>query len=101
MNLTRILTEENVTRIEKKDVLFALPYFLYPSSPSGKTTDPALLPSGGAGIGLTIQVIAVEKDQGFRSLLGVEGRGLHSPKDPQTQTDNKKPFLFHLIYLRN
>ncbi len=84
LNGACILIEEEISRVDEKDILFALPYFLYPGTPSGKTTDLALLPSGRAGVGFGVKIVAVEKRQGFRSFLGMEGGSLHSPEDFQT-----------------
>jgi hypothetical protein len=101
LNGTYILVEEDVSRVKKKDIFSGLSYFLYPGSPSGKTTDLAALTSGGAGVGLPVEIVAVEQCQGLRSLLGVEGRGLHGPKDSNRQTGNQKSLLFHPVHLRN
>ncbi len=65
--------EKEIPRIKKENLLCALPNFFYPTSPSGKTTDLARLPSGGAGLDLAIKIIAVEEGQGLRCLLGMEG----------------------------
>jgi len=62
LNRTCVLIKENVSRVKKKDILSGLSYFLYPSSPSGKTTDLAALASGGAGVGLPIEIVAVEEN---------------------------------------
>jgi hypothetical protein len=101
LNGTFVLIEENVSRVKKKDILSGLSYFLYPGSPSRKTTDLAALSSGGAGVGLPVEIVAVEESQRFGSLLGVNARGLHGPEKSNRQTGNPKSFLFHPVHLRN
>ena len=93
LNRLRVLLEEKIPCVKKKDLLCALPNFFYPTSPSGKTTDLARLPSGGAGLDLAVEIIAVEKGQGFRCFLGVEERPAH-PEDPTTKRAIKNDFLF-------
>ncbi|OGP89460.1 MAG: hypothetical protein A2157_13445 [Deltaproteobacteria bacterium RBG_16_47_11] len=90
MNRPCKLFEKKIPRIEKKDPLCALPNLSYATSSSGKTADLAFLPSGGAGFNLAIKIIAVEKGQGFRYLLGREGGELHGPKNPQAQKNDEK-----------
>lgn len=99
MNRLRVLLEEKIPGIKKKDLLCVLANLLYPTTPSGKTTDLARLPSGGAGLDLAVKVIAVEEGQIFRCFLGVKGKGQHNPENPHAQKSNEKRFPFHRAHL--
>jgi hypothetical protein len=99
LNRLRVLLEEEISGIKKKDFLCVLPNLFYPTTPSGKTTDLARLPSGGAGLDIAVKVIAVEEGQIFGCFLGVEGEGQHHPKNPHAQKKNEKRFPFHRAHL--
>ena len=93
------LLEEKIAGIEKEKLLFVFPKLFDPTTPSGKTTDLARLPSGGAGLDLAVKVIAVEEGQIFGCVLGVERKGQHPPENPHAQKSNKKRFPFHRAHL--
>jgi hypothetical protein len=99
LNRLRVFLKEKIPGIKKKDLLCVLPNRFYPTTPSGKTTDLARLPSGGAGLNIAVKVIAVEEGQIFGCVLGVEGKGRHNPKNPHAQKSNEKRFPFHRAHL--
>jgi hypothetical protein len=99
LNGLRVFLEEKIPGIKKKDVLCVLPNPFYPTTPSGKTTDLAGLPSGGAGLDLAVKVIAVEERQIYRCFLSVQRKGQHNPENPHAQKNNEKRFPFHRAHL--
>jgi hypothetical protein len=99
LNRLRVFLKEKIPGIQQKDFFCVFPNLFYPTTPSGKTTDLARLSSGGAGLNIAVKVIAVEEGQVFGCVLGVEGKGQHTPKNPHTKKSNEKRFPFHRAHL--
>jgi len=100
LNRLRVFLKEEIPGIKKKDLLCVLPNRFYPTTPSGKTTDLARLPSGGARLDIAVKVIAVEEGQIFGCVLGVERKSQHHPENPHAQKSNEKRFPFHRAHLK-
>ena len=64
------LLEKEVTRIQDKDILSTLPELLHPGCSLGETAKAILLPSGGAGLDLPIDIVTINEEEGLCSVLG-------------------------------
>ncbi len=93
-NRVQIFLEEGIACIQRQQILFALPIFSDPFRPLGQTAKPIGLVSGGEGIELAVNVIAVKNCQGFGRLLSVNGRSFKEQEESEDDEDDEFRFLF-------
>jgi hypothetical protein len=98
-NGIKIFFEKKIARIQKEYSLLTLPQILDPCPSSGQTAGPAFFPSGGAGVNLTINIIAIEKSKSFGRFLGMGWKYTEKQEASQNPKAYRKPFSFHLSHL--
>jgi hypothetical protein len=100
-NGIKIFFEKKIARIQKEYSLFTLPQILDPCPSSGQTAGPAFFPSGGAGVNLTINIIAIEESKSLGRFLGMGWKCVEEKDTSQNQNAYHKPFSFHRSHLLN
>jgi hypothetical protein len=100
-NRIKIFFEKEIARVQKEYSLFTLPQLLDPFSSSGQTASPAFFPSGGAGVNLTINIIAIEESKSLWRFLGMGWKCVEEKDTSQNQNACRKPFSLHCAHLLN
>jgi hypothetical protein len=94
-NRIKIFFEKEIARVQKEYSFFTLPQLLDPFSSSGQTASPAFFPSGGAGVNLTINIIAIEENKSLWRFLGMGWKCAEEKDTSQNQNAYHKPLSFH------
>jgi hypothetical protein len=98
-----VLLKQKISRVDNKNLFAALPDLFNPSSPPGQTAKTILLVSGGTGIDLSVDVVAVgDAHRPWKALCcgkrsGHEGR--YHRQEKRGQTCPPYPMFFHSIFI--
>jgi hypothetical protein len=92
--------EKEIPCIQNEDLLPILLYFLDPRPPLGQTANPDRLVSGGTGINLTVQIVAVKDGERPCPLLGMGRKVGENRKRPDKKNEDPELLPLHWINLQ-